>query len=843
MELHPTISDCVIPFRNYNKGLHCFFVALLRFEDRQVKSIPMLRAATIAAVVFQAITGLTSAQTFIVSNADDIEMAMQEAQPGDTLIMTDGVWTDQEIDFAGIGTLGSPITLRPQTPGGVQLTGVSQLRISGDHLVVDGLHFKEGTIENSDHVVQFRGPLGEATNSRFTNSVIESYSGPDLNDKYHYVSLYGQYNRVDHNRFLDQRNIGPQVVAWLDESANPISAYHQIDSNHFGDRPQGWDNGFEAIRLGDSETSTVDAHILVENNLFERVDGEIEIISSKSNFNVFRYNTFRESKGTLTLRHGNSNTVEGNFFLGEDTEDSGGIRVVGEDHKIINNYIANVGDAADGAISFAAGIPNSQLNGYQQVKDAVVAHNTIVNVAGAAITFDWGIGSGGRSLLPENLTLEGNLISSTASPLFEGSEGSGYTYANNIANGASLGIGPRPGVAEVDPQLVQGPDGLWRLSGTSPAIDGATPSALFMDDMDGQARIGLFDIGADELSTAQIVRQPLTTDDVGALWFNYQPPDQWPLPPRLPPGEFVVMEAEDFAAITDPDFDGDIWTVANVGDASGGAVIKAPDGNRTDLPGTHDSLALYDISFAAAGDYTAYYLARGFDGSSDSFYTPDDFGIDPDVTENVSSNGDFRWENGGEFTITASHVGMPLEFRLGRREGDTEIDVILFHENGSLTPTQLAAILLSTVPDPCDLNGDTVCDEMDINLLMAEIAGSGDLAFDLDGNGEVDLGDRDQWLLEAGDLNIGAAYLVGDANLDGTVDGQDFLAWNGNKFTLSTDWTRGDFTGDGSIDGQDFLAWNNNKFQSSNVTTVPESNLPLGLLALGAAVIIAHHRN
>lgn len=644
----------------------------------------------------------SSGATFNVASADDIETAMETAQPGDTLIMANGVWSDQEIDFVGVGSAGSPITLRPQTPGGVLLTGVSQLRISGDHLVVDGLHFRDGTIENSDHVVQFRGPLGEATNSRFTNSVIESYSGPDLNDKYHYVSLYGQNNRVDHNRFLDQQNIGPQVVAWLDESPNPISAFHRIDSNHFGDRPQGWDNGFEAIRLGDSETSTVDAHIVVENNLFERVDGEIEIISSKSNFNVFRYNTFRESAGTLTLRHGNANTVEGNFFLGGGREGSGGIRVVGEDHLIVNNYIDGVDDEADAAISFAAGIPNSQLNGYQQVKNTTVAHNTIVNVGGSGITFDWGIGSRGRSLLPEGLTISGNLISGTGDSLFEGAEGSGYVYADNLAHGSNLGISSRPGILEVDPQLVQGPDGLWRPSVTSPAIDGAAVSPLFMDDMDGQPRVGLYDIGADENSVAQIARVPLTADAIGASWFNYEEPDVWPLPPQLPPGEFLIIEAEHFTGVTDPDADGDVWRIVNTDDASGGKVIQAPDGSRTNLSdGPHETLALYDLLFGEEGEYTAYYLARGFDGSSDSFFTPDGFGTDPDSIENLASNGVFRWENGDEFDISQSHVGVPLEFRLGRREGLAEIDAIIFHQNGGLTATQLDTILASQrVPEP-----------------------------------------------------------------------------------------------------------------------------------------------
>ncbi len=676
-------------------------------------TLTILCAVLSAAVVLLVVAPSSTAAIFNVSSADAIETAMETAQPGDTLIMTDGVWTNQEIDFAGIGTLGNPITLRPQTPGGVTLNGISQLRISGDYLVVDGLHFKGGTIENSDHVVQFRGPLGDATNSRFTNSVIESYNPADLNDKYHYVSLYGQNNRVDHNSFLDQQNIGPEVVAWLDESANPISANHRIDANFFGDRPQGWDNGFEAIRLGDSDTSGVDANIIVENNLFERVDGEIEIISSKSNNNIMRYNTFRESKGTLTLRHGNNNTVEGNFFLGGGVADSGGIRVVGENHTIINNYIADVGDAADGAISFAAGIPNSQLNGYFQVKNAVVAHNTIVNVQGAAITFDWGIGSSGRSLLPENLTIAGNLISSTAAPLFEGTEGIGYTYADNIAYGAPLGITPRPGISEVDPLLVMGPDGLWRPSAASPAIDGAAASAYVTDDMDGQPRIGLFDIGADESSFAQIVRKPLTTSDVGALWLNYQPPDVWPPPPQLPPGAFVVIEAEDFSAITDPDNDGVVWTVVQTVDASGGAAIKAPDSSLTSSS-AHETLALYDMVFGEAGDYTAYYLARGFSSSTDSFFTPSGFGVDPTVTDNVSGNGIFRWETGGQFTLSQSQVGMPLELRLGKRERFTEIDAILFHQNGSLTSIQLDTILASvSSPISADFDADGDVDGLD----------------------------------------------------------------------------------------------------------------------------------
>jgi Chondroitinase B len=147
------------------------------------------------------------------------------------------------------------------------------------------------------------------------------------------------------------------VVAWLDAGQ---AANHRIDSNYFADRPVGrTSNGYEMIRIGDSATSNTNAGVVVENNLFKSTDGEIEIISIKSNDNIYRYNTITESAGTLTLRHGDRATVEGNFILGNEKDGSGGVRVIGQDHKIFNNYIANVDDRADGAIAFGQRSPMS----------------------------------------------------------------------------------------------------------------------------------------------------------------------------------------------------------------------------------------------------------------------------------------------------------------------------------------------------------------------------------------------------------------------------------------------------------------------------------------------------
>ena len=256
----------------------------------------------------------TYAVDYPVSSAADITAILPSLNPGDALVMQNGTWTNQQINFSAIGNSSNPITLRAETPGQVILNGSSSLNITGDWLVADGLRFEGGALGSNDHVVEFRGNRGEATNSRLTNSTIVDYNPSNINTRYFWVSLYGQNNRVDHNHFEGQNHSGVTVTVWRNSSA---ADNHRIDSNQFVDRPEGNSNGFEAIRIGTSDESLSHSFTTVENNLFDNVDGEIEIISNKSGSNLLQYNTFRESAGTLTLRHGDNNTVAGNFFLGE----------------------------------------------------------------------------------------------------------------------------------------------------------------------------------------------------------------------------------------------------------------------------------------------------------------------------------------------------------------------------------------------------------------------------------------------------------------------------------------------------------------------------------------------
>ncbi len=87
--------------------------------------------------------------------------------------------------------------------------------------------------------------------------------------------------------------------------------------------------------------------------------------------------------------------------------------------------------------------------------------------------------------------------------------------------------------------------------------------------------------------------------------------------------------------------------------------------------------------------------------------------------------------------------------------------------------------------------------------------------YDLNGDGILSQTDIDRWLCKAGDINLGPglSYRPADANLDGFVDGLDFIIWNANKFMAGNKWSQADFNADGFVDGQDFVRWNTNKFQ------------------------------
>jgi len=343
----------------------------------------------------------------MVDDQQQYDQAVSSLEPGDVVVLANGTWSDFEIVFQGQGTAEQPITLTAQEKGEVIISGQSNLSLAGEHLVVSGLVFKNGNTP-TDAVISFRKGKGEVANhSRVTEVVIDNFSNPERYEVDYWVAMYGKHNRFDHNHLEGKRNKGVTMAVRLDSAASQEN-HHRIDHNYFGPRAVLGSNGGETLRIGTSHYSLTDSFTRVENNYFDRADGEVEIVSVKSGSNELRGNLFYESRGTLTLRHGNDNVVEKNVFLGNGVDHTGGIRVINKRQIIRNNYLEGLtGYRFGGGLVVMNGVPDSPINRYHQVDEARIENNTLVNVQHIQLA----AGSDAeRSAVPVNSTFSNNLI-------------------------------------------------------------------------------------------------------------------------------------------------------------------------------------------------------------------------------------------------------------------------------------------------------------------------------------------------------------------------------------------------------------------------------------------------
>ena len=127
---------------------------------------------------------------------------------------------------------------------------------------------------------------------------------------------------------------------------------------------------------------------------------------------------------------------------------------------------------------------------------------------------------------------------------------------------------------------------------------------------------------------------------------------------------------------------------------------------------------------------------------------------------------------------------------------------------------------------PADFDRDFDVDVDDVDALVNEIvAGNDNGLFDLTGDGILNEQDLEQWLATAAEENgLAAPYLLGDANLDGTVNASDLNALGQNWLGNPSAWQRGDFTADGTVDANDLnqLARNWQASIAVAMTAVPE---------------------
>ena len=359
----------------------------------------------------------------------EVAAVLRTAGPGDRIVVADGDYRDLELKWRGAGAEGAPVRIEAATPGGVRIGGMSTLRLAGRWIEIGGFDFRNGTAP-SGAVVEFRCGKEVADDCRMTDCIIDNYNPVRRDMAYSYVLLYGRRNRVDHCTFAGKLNLGVTLIVMLNEERSQQN-FHRIDHNHFAPRPVYGSNGAETIRVGTSQQALRSSNTLIEENLFERCDGEVEVVSIKSSDNIVRRNVFFESQGVLALRHGDRNLVEENLFVGNGIRNTGGIRIVNAGHRVVRNTLVGIaGGRFFSALAVMNAVPNSLPNRYCLVEDVEIADNLFVDCS----NIEFGTGRDlERTLAPERVTFERNTIVNKAltDPFIAVDRTDGFTFRGN----------------------------------------------------------------------------------------------------------------------------------------------------------------------------------------------------------------------------------------------------------------------------------------------------------------------------------------------------------------------------------------------------------------------------
>jgi poly(beta-D-mannuronate) lyase len=436
-----------------------------------------------------------SAKTIKVASLSALETAIASSSPGTEIVLANGIYTaTNAIRITQQGTAAQPITVSAKSIGGAELTGTEGFHIEAPaaYIVIKGFKFT--------HEVGGEEIAAGANHCRYTRCTFQ------LPGRGHYLLVSGDDAEIDHNTFQNKSTEGQMLVVY-GPSTNEMAQRTWIHHNCFTNFPNAHVNNCSSIQIGLSGRSMASGHALVESNLFLRCRGENENICNKSCENTYRFNTFGEGCGELSLRHGNFNVVYGNFFLGTE-----GVRIFGKDDKIFSNYFENCSKAIHIGNGDAL-IPPDKLTGHDRPDRTLVVFNTLIDNKNSLMMAGRKSGLGAK-----DFTFADNIIVTSGKAVAIEGPLTNTLWAGNIIWGCTNGVGniPDSGFKLEDPMLARHGNGEMHVQKGSPVIGAAVGSYAFVTvDVDGKMRSGKLDVGAEQFGKGKIINRILTVADVG----------------------------------------------------------------------------------------------------------------------------------------------------------------------------------------------------------------------------------------------------------------------------------------------------------------------------------------
>ncbi|WEK18345.1 MAG: polysaccharide lyase 6 family protein [Candidatus Pedobacter colombiensis] len=454
----------------------------------------VLGACAFLLILMLAHPAASFAKTITVASLPELQKAIDNAVAGDVILLKNGVYTTTDnIVVKSKGTAAKPITIAAETIGGAEINGTGGLSIQSPATYVIIRGFKFANASNKNEIA------AGSSFCQWTRNIFEGFGEGN------YLSIIGNDHQVDYNTFQNKNALGKFIG--VRGVGKQIAERLWIHHNYFHNFAQQSGNGAESVQFGLSGFSLSSSNSIFEYNLFENCEGENELLSVKSSAVTIRYNTVRDCKAQMTLRHGNFNKVYGNYFT-----KTPGLRIFGDDHIIYSNYFENCDVAiniGNGGAEVADGAP---LTSHDRPDRVLIAFNTLVNnKKNITLNPRTPIGLGATDITIINNLIQGGEEAAVINGPFVNPKWEG----NIIYKVKGPGSIPEGAYKILDPKLVRDANGTFHLQEADPALNVAGTYPLITVDMDGQARKQPLQVGADQISSAPVVARILTPELVG----------------------------------------------------------------------------------------------------------------------------------------------------------------------------------------------------------------------------------------------------------------------------------------------------------------------------------------
>ncbi len=315
-----------------------------------------------------------SAKVYRIGSEQEFKAVQSLLIPGDEVVIKNGNYTDWSISINNKGTLVKPIIIQAEKQGMVIFSGnVTKpiFSVSGEYVFIKGINFKDCVLTKTGVLIE----LATSNNCSISNC---SFSANQVKAQFTplvIISGNGSNNVVEGCGFIS--NVDNQDVQ-VKITKDTYPKLTLIENNIFRDKnkvswPNG--NGGECVQVGQDPVllGNQKPETTVRKNRFIHCNGENEVISNKSSGNKYLNNYFEDNDGELVMRGGHDCIIADNTFKGG----TGGIRINGTGHQLINNKIDGIQTAIRLMYGMAKG--EDEIGFYIAASDCTIKNNTISN--------------------------------------------------------------------------------------------------------------------------------------------------------------------------------------------------------------------------------------------------------------------------------------------------------------------------------------------------------------------------------------------------------------------------------------------------------------------------------